>query len=622
MPRRQLQIQSMRPSKLCRWFPSWLLIATLGVPANSDNASAAYNRGVRAESQNHEDVAYEAFKEAFALKPRDPKYEAAYLHSRTVAAIEHVQIGQKLRDNQKLDEALVEFQRAEEIDATNYVAADEMRRIAMLIKLKAASAAGAAVEAPESKLAKQAEEIQGPIELEPMPSAPISLRMTTTADNVYKTIGKLGGINVLFDLDYRPQRITIELNEVTLQEALKMVGMESKTFWVPISATAIFVAADGKRKEFETNVMKTFYLQNASGASDLQEVVGTLKGMLDINRVQVNASRSSITIRGTPDQLVLAEKLISSFDKPKSEVIIDIAVLQVSRDRMTTLGTTVPTSTSVGPLTATGVGSLAGSGLVKLGSIAGTTIGTSIPSATFTFLLSDSDTKVLQSPEIRALNDQKATLRIGDRVPIATGSYSPGIGGGSVSPLVNTQFQYLDVGVNIDITPHIHSSSEVTLKMALEISSVTGNENIGGIQQPVIGQRRIEHEARLKDGEVNLVGGILEDTETRSLSGYPWLAKIPILKYLFGQEDKDHQQDEIVFAITPHIVRADVITDENLRLVDIGTGSNIALRYKEPKKAAPSDGTGASETPNPPNGGNQQPGASQRSTTPTPAPKP
>jgi general secretion pathway protein D len=289
---------------------------------------------------------------------------------------------------------------------------------------------------------------------------------------------------------------------------------------------------------------------------------------------------------------------------------------------MTTLGTTVPTSTSVGPLTATGVGSLAGSGLVKLGSIAGTTIGTSIPSATFTFLLSDSDTKVLQSPEIRALNDQKATLRIGDRVPIATGSYSPGIGGGSVSPLVNTQFQYLDVGVNIDITPHIHSSSEVTLKMALEISSVTGNENIGGIQQPVIGQRRIEHEARLKDGEVNLVGGILEDTETRSLSGYPWLAKIPILKYLFGQEDKDHQQDEIVFAITPHIVRADVITDENLRLVDIGTGSNIALRYKEPKKAAPSDGTGASETPNPPNGGNQQPGASQRSTTPTPAPKP
>jgi general secretion pathway protein D len=597
-------------------------MATLGVPANSDNASAAYNRGVRAESQNHEDVAYEAFKEAFALKPRDPKYEAAYLHSRTVAAIEHVQIGQKLRDNQKLDEALVEFQRAEEIDATNYVAADEMRRIAMLIKLKAASAAGAAVEAPESKLAKQAEEIQGPIELEPMPSTPISLRMTTTADNVYKTIGKLGGINVLFDLDYRPQRITIELNEVTLQEALKMVGMESKTFWVPISATAIFVAADGKRKEFETNVMKTFYLQNASGASDLQEVVGTLKGMLDINRVQVNASRSSITIRGTPDQLVLAEKLISSFDKPKSEVIIDIAVLQVSRDRMTTLGTTVPTSTSVGPLTATGVGSLAGSGLVKLGSIAGTTIGTSIPSATFTFLLSDSDTKVLQSPEIRALNDQKATLRIGDRVPIATGSYSPGIGGGSVSPLVNTQFQYLDVGVNIDITPHIHSSSEVTLKMALEISSVTGNENIGGIQQPVIGQRRIEHEARLKDGEVNLVGGILEDTETRSLSGYPWLAKIPILKYLFGQEDKDHQQDEIVFAITPHIVRADVITDENLRLVDIGTGSNIALRYKEPKKAAPSDGTGASETPNPPNGGNQQPGASQRSTTPTPAPKP
>ena len=149
----------------------------------------------------------------------------------------------------------------------------------------------------------------------------------------------------------------------------------------------------------------------------------------------------------------------------------------------------------------------------------------SIPGASVTFLMSDSDTKLIQNPEIRALDNEKATLKIGDRVPVATGSFGSAAGGGGVIALVNTQFHYLDVGVNIDITPHIHSEHEVTLKMSLEVSSVSGTQNIGGISQPIIGQRRIEHETRLQDGEVNLVGGILEDTETNSLSGYPWLTK-------------------------------------------------------------------------------------------------
>jgi general secretion pathway protein D len=596
----------MRQSTYCRFFLSCFLTFTLAVPANSDGAGAAYGRGVHAESQKQYDVAYENYKQAFALKPKDPKYFAAYLQARTTAAIEHVKAGQKLLANNKLEEAFAEFQRGADIDATNYVAADEMRKVLILLKQRAAGVKAAAA-GPESDLEKQAASVEGPLVLEPSPNSPITLRMTTTADNVYKTIGKLGGINVLFDLDYKPQRITIELNEVTLEEALKMVAMESKTFWRPISSTAIFVAAEGKRKELESNVMKTFYLRNASTPADLQEVVGTLKGMLDITRVQTNAAHSSITMRGTVDQLVLAEKLISNFDKPKSEVVIDIAVMQVSRNRLRNMGTTVPTSTTIGPLTA------AGAGIVQLGTLAGVPIGYSMPSATFTALLSNSDTKVLQSPEIRALNDEKATLRIGDRVPVATGSYSSGIGGGSVSPLVNTQFQYLDVGVNIDITPHVHSDREVTLKMSLEISTVTGTQNIGGIDQPIIGQRRIEHESRLQDGEVNLVGGILEDTETNSLAGYPWLARIPILGYLFAQNNKNHTENEIVFAITPHIVRADDVTDENLRVVDVGTSSSIGLRYKGEKKAEPAEATGTSQPP-------AQPARSAQPTAPAPRP--
>jgi general secretion pathway protein D len=167
----------------------------------------------------------------------------------------------------------------------------------------------------------------------------------------------------------------------------------------------------------------------------------------------------------------------------------------------------------------------------------------------------------------------------------------------------------LDVGVNIDITPHVHSSRDVTLKMTLEISSVTGTSNIGGIAQPTIGQRRIEHETRLQDGELNLLAGILEDTETKSLSGYPWLTRIPILKYLFGQENKEHDEHEVVFAITPHIVRAEEISDDDLRVIDVGTSNSIGLRYKESKP------TKGKEPPTPPANGSPTQGREQRQPT-------
>ncbi len=559
-----------------------ILSMAISAPTYSDQANAAYARGVHAESQNQNDAAYEAYKEAYALKPKDPKYIAAYLRSRAAAAAEHMRKGQLLRDNLKLEEALVEFQRAAEIDRSNLGAQEEMSRTATMIK-KQAQAALAATPRPESPLSKMMEDVEGPVDLEPFSDTPLTLRMTTTADNIYKTIGKLAGINVLFDLDYKPQRINIELDDVPLREALRMVAMQSKTFWRPISTKAIFVAAEGRRKDFEDNVMTTFYLRNASTPSEIQEVVGTLKGILDITRIQVNPTHSAITLRGTPDQLVLAQKLVSDLDKPKAEVVIDIAVLSISRDRLRNMGTTVPTSTSIAVAAAP-----LGAGVVKLGSVNGGIFSLGVPGGKFEFLMSDSNTKVLQNPQIRVLDQQKATLKIGDRIPIATGSFSAagGVSGGGISPLVNTQFQYIDVGVNIDITPQIHSNREVTLKMVLEVSSVSGEVNIGGITQPQIGQRRIEHESRLEDGEINLVGGILQDTETQSLSGYPWLAKIPLLKYLFGQESKKRNESEIVFAITPHIVRAEEITDENLRLIDIGTGTSVGLRRREPKKKA------------------------------------
>ena len=513
-----------------------LVVLSVSLPVCADQASSAFKRGVQAESQN------------------------------------------------KYDEA--------------FVAKEEVRRTEDMIRKQSKKKE----EPAPTPLDKLASEAAGPIELAPISNTLINLRLSETSTMVYKTIAKLAGINVLFDQDYKPAKVTIELNDVTLREALNVVALQTKTFWQPTSSNTILVAADtaSKRKEMQDTVMKTFYLKNVSTSSDLQEAATTLKSILDLTRVQLLPNQNAMIVRGTADQMVLAQKLLSDIDKPKPEVVIDIAVLQVSRDRIRTMGVNPPTSANIvmvpGANGATGGGGGGGAfTLNSLGNLTANNFQVSIPGASLSLLMSDSDSKLIQNPEIRALDNEKATLKIGDRVPVATGSFGGGFGGVGGGALVNTQFQYLDVGVNIDITPHIHSDNEVTLKMTLEVSSVSGTQNIGGISQPIIGQRRIEHETRLEDGEVNLVGGILEDTETQSMSGYPWLTKVPILKYLFGQEDKERQENEIVFAITPHIVRAQSVTDDNLRLVDLGPGTGVQVRYKDPRKDSSAKGPGGME---------------------------
>jgi general secretion pathway protein D len=612
-----------------------LLALTLSVlPANADHGNDSYKLGMKAEHEANVDGALGYYKEAYSLAPKNPKYLAAYTRVRFAAATNHVHRGELLRNTGALTEALTEFQRAVDIDSSSFVAQQELRQTADLIRRQEKRSAPPL----ESPLAKMAGELPESVELQSISNAPITFHMTANADVAYKTICRLAGINVLMDPDYKPQKITIDLNDVTLRQALDMVRLQSKTYWKPVLTNTIFVSGDSaaKRKELEQNVMKTFYLRNITTQNELQEAANVIRQILDVGRVQLLQAQDALVVRGTMDQMILVEKLLSDIDKPKSEVMIDVAVMQVSRDRLRTLGTNVPTAGGIAylPNGSQGSGGSNGSGgsggsvtpyTLHLGNFAIT-----LPtSASFTALASDSNTKVLQNPEIRVLNNEKATLRIGDRVPIATGSFQPGIvGGGGVSPLVSTQFQYLDVGVNIDITPHIHSDREVTLKMSLEISSVTGSQNIGGITQPVIGQRRIEHETRLIDGEINLLGGILEDSETQSLSGYPWISRVPILKYLFAQENKDRQESEIVFAITPHIVRAQELTEENLRLVEVGTGSSIEL-HRNASAAPPSKTeTGPAADKTHPAAADKQPSGSAPSSHPatdagrnTPVPK-
>ncbi len=573
-----------------------LLVLAVALPIAADSAKSLYNKGKDAEARQNYEAAFDFYKQAYEQKPRDLAYRASYQRTRFLAGASHVHRGQLLREAGKLQEALGEFQKAAEIDSASFIAQQEVRRTQKLIIDAGSAPAPTSVDRPPTGLQKRVQEAQGPVDLAAISNVPITLKLTEDTKVIYETVGKLAGINVLFDPDYTSRRIKIELNGVTLQEALEIIALESKTFWRPVTPNTIFVASDNpaKRKEIEQSVIKTFYLANLSQPTELQDVVNALRQILEISRIQPLPSQGALVVRGTPDQIALAEKLVGDLDKARPEVIVEVAIMQVSRDKTRNLGISPPTSATVALQNNTNSNSSSSStssnsststsgtanqiNLNRLGNLNATDFTVTIPAATATALFGDSSTKIIQNPQIRAVDGQKASLKIGDRIPIATGSFQPGIGGVGINPLVNTQFQYTDVGVNIDITPKVHAGREVTLKILMDISSVTGQSNIGGISQPVIGQRKIEHEIRLKEGEVNILGGILEDQDIRSLNGIPGLAQIPILKYFFAQSNVEHKENEIVFALIPHIIRSRDVTDLNERALEVGTASAIELR--------------------------------------------
>jgi general secretion pathway protein D len=587
----------------CRIVASILALLLLGVSLQAETPASLYKKGEDLEARQDYEAAYKVYQEVWRKKPKDVKYQVAAMRMRFLAGAAAVHRGQQLREAGKLEEALAEFKKAAAVDPSSFIASQEIQRTETLIQASKSAAAGEVPVPPSFIQRRLASASSEPIELAPLSNQPIILKMTEDSKLIYETVGNLAGINVLFDPDYVSRHIHTELNGVTLAQALRFIALESKTFWRPVTPNTIFVAADlpGKRKDLEENVIKTFYLSNLSQTSELQTVVTALRSLLDISRITPIPELNAIIVRATPDQIALSDKIINDLDKGRAEVVVDVAVVQVTRDKIRDLGVNLPSSTTIYPTsnilasttstststTSTSTTSTgAPTGTISFGHVGNTTFAVNIPSATANFMLSDGNTRVIQNPQIRAADGQKATLKIGDRVPIATGSYQAGIAVSGVSPLVNTQFQYIDVGVNVDITPTIHADRSVTLKISMDVSSVTGSVNIGGISQPVIGQRRIEHEIRLREGEVNLLGGILEDSDIKAVSGLPGLSNIPFFKYFVSDQHNEKHQNEIVFLVTPHVVRTAEVSPSNLAPLEVGTGNTIELQPVDVAPAA------------------------------------
>ena len=329
-------------------YPAVLLIVMLVVlPALADKAKDLFSKGQDADARQNYEAAYDFYKQAYELKPKDLRYRSAYSRSRFFVASSHVHRGQLLRDQGRLTEALAEFQRATEIDASLFIAQQELTRTQQMIESGGKAVPQAA--GPPSGLEKRVSEAGGPVELAPISNVPITVKLTENSNVIYQTVGQLAGINVLIDPEYTPRRIKVELTGVSLQEALEVIALESKTFWRPVTPNTIFVAQDtpAKRKELEQSVLKTFYLSNLSQPTELQDVVNAIRAVLDVQRVQQLLSQNALVVRGTPDQIALAQKLVDDLDKARPEVLIDVAVMQISKDKKKQYGINPPTTASV-----------------------------------------------------------------------------------------------------------------------------------------------------------------------------------------------------------------------------------------------------------------------------------
>ena len=605
-------------------------------------------QGRTAEVHKDWDAALEAYEQALSEDPADPAYQLVVARARFQAATTHINRGFTLRSDGNLTQALVEFQKAYQIDPSLTLAQQEVRRTQQMIEREKKKAqepgmtpeklqAEAGLTPAEVERKKEEEKLSRILslpELKPLNQQPISnlVLRNQTPKVLFETVGKLAGINVLFDPDFLTQSTkqqSVEITNSTLEQALDYLSLITKSFWKPISPNTIFVTQDNttKRRDYEEQVMKVFYLNNVNTPQELQEILTTVRSVADLQRLFVYNAQNAIIARGEADRIALAEKIIADLDKPKREVVVDVIVMEADRTRSRdiatavaqnglsipivyrgstgttttppTNGTTPGTTTTPGTPTTTTTTSNA----LPLNDLRISTrdYSVTLPGGLLQLLMSDSNTRILQSPQVRAIDGAKATLKIGQKVPTATGSFQPGIGGVGINPLVNTQFSFIDVGVNVDMTPtKIHDNGEVSMHVEVEISSVNSHVNLGGIDQPVIGQRKVIHDIRMKEGEINLLGGLMQLQETKTVSGVPGLSSIPLIRRLFTSESVQKDSSELVIALVPHIVRRPEITAENQREIAVGNQTVVKLNYAPRTPPQEQPPTQPGQQPSPP----------------------
>lgn len=573
----------------------------------------AYQKAQTAEEAKDWDTAVVQYEKALEVQPDNRQFKTALDRAKREASRVHFEKGKAYRtaadratgnEQMRLAQmAAQEFQITVKLDSTNQYAAVEMvKAIEMVNNINRAASEKMSIDEIKKRAQANITKAQPP-QLNPSSNEPISLTFSrdTPVKDIYRALGNAFGINILFDQAVKDDRITIELRDVTAQQALERVMQAANHFYKPLDEKTIIVVPDNPqaRRDYEDLVIRTFYLSNG----DAEQVTNVVRTMIEARNVFPLKALNAITIRDTADKVKIAEKIIQANDKAKAEVVVAVELVQLDLNRIRDIGLAIsgfPTTQGLSA-SSTAQPTLNGAGFSRgtlndiakaVGSLndlrANTTF--AIPTATYSLLKTYGNSELLANPELRISEGEKATLHIGQRIPVPVTTISGYNPGTTSTPGVNnnltvpyTSFQYQDVGIKVEMEPRVHHNREVTLKLTVEVSNQGASVEFAGQEQPTFATRTITSTIRLKDGETNFLAGLIQSNKIRSATKTPLLGDIPLIGRLFTDEHTENSRTDLVLTMTPHIIRIPDITEEDVAPMWVGTGNNMTFRGVSPR---------------------------------------
>ena len=537
-------------------------LAILLIGAGACASNGPMRAGVQAERRSDYDRAVVEYTNALRDNPDNQAARHALERVRTRASEDHFFRGRRLAAAGRDEEAALELQVATELNPTHAAAESELRTVRQRLRTKIAIARGGKTEL--QTLVERARTLPPPgLDLPDSAKLPDSMTFSTGSRMIFTAIAKWAEINVIFDPAFRDERIAADLRNTTLSGALASLTASTHTFYRVTAPRTITIVPDtpAKRREYEEQIVQTFYLSNA----DIKEVIDLLRIVVDVRQISQTTAVNAISLKDTPERIAAAGRLIAAIDKARPEVVIDVELLEIDRTRLLEYGLQFASPGAEGisgaldanreGLTLEGLKNLTPSQVLVTG----------LPALYYRLLKSDNSTRTLANPQLRTSEGIAAQARFGERVPVPITTFAP-IATGGINQQPITSFVYEPIGVNIDITPRTHHDDEVSLALKVTLSNVSGTLN--GL--PTFGNREITTTIRLKDGETNMLAGLIRDEERTVMTGLPGLSDLPLIGRLFANNRKEAHESDIVLTLTPHIVRVLDLSEADLRPFRLG----------------------------------------------------
>ena len=594
---------------------SVLLALTLGVVAlTAACATGARDRARTAELSENFDEAVVEYTRALQDRPDDRQLQRDLDRAKLRAAQYHYAEGRRAAGLGNYDDALIEYQIASELNPESGDIQEAVRETRHVVQTQLA-----ARENGQTELEAIIERVRllPPEGLElPNDVLPESLvfRDASTRD-IFSALGMFADINVIFDPTFTDERASVDLRGATLTTALTSLARSTRNFYRVTGPQTVTVIPDtpAKRREYEQEVVQTFYLSNA----DVAETIDLLRLVVDLRRLAPVTATRAISIKDTPERLAAAARLIAAIDKARPEVVIDVELLEVDRQRLREYGLQFSSAgtnpQSAGLNGSVGIDQSPALSVDDLGRLSSSNVFVAnLPNLFYRLLKQDQHTHTLANPHLRTSEGQTAEARFGEQVPVPVTTFTPFAAGGIQQQPI-TSFNYRDIGVNIDITPFTHHNDDVSLELSIEVLSISG-EGYGNL--PTFGNRSINTTIRLRDGETNILAGLIRDEEREVIEGIPGLMDLPLVGRLFARNRSDIQETDIIVTLTPRILRVLDLEESDLRAfrVERDTGAGLGLDITTPLPA-PMPRALQPAAPPPP-----QPGAGTVTIVPVPPP--